>query len=258
MSDRSYFDQLLHGFNETFINNPFIFLLMIIVFITLFNKANLEKYIIAAGILVSTILLLLFGAYETSRLYLHIILIGWLVIFAFETTIFNGRAGYFLSRVGNSKILLSLIVFVFSFWSLSSINGRIKGTASQVSNLLDGREVQANWIIGGSGAEQYRKIINSQMGWWAYDDHVWGIFYGLDNFYRGSLNSYDTKYIMQDIVKNNIGWIYSNDWHISEIKKIETLCNGSILKLETKPNLYKQTLFQIYPKKINDCNRLLD
>ena len=47
-----------------------------------------------------------------------------------------------------------------------------------VSNFLDGREVQANWVIGKSGAEQYgaggaeqyRNIVRSQMGLWAEPD----------------------------------------------------------------------------------------
>ena len=140
--------------------------------------------------------------------------------------------------------------------SISSFNARLIGVDS-VSNLLDGREVQVNWVIGKSGAEQYRKIVKSQKGLWARDDHVWGIYYGMNNFSRGALESYNTQIIMQEIIQSDIGWIYSQEWHIPEIKKIQDICEGSIIEIDTIDNLYKQTLFKVSTELVANCTKSL-
>jgi len=256
MEDRGYIEQLFYGFNFSFINNPMIFILIVIVFIVLLKKITLEKSILAIGIILSTILLFLFGAYETTRLYLHVILISWLIIFTYGDLVLNSKIGHFLSKVGNSIFTYILIGSLFIFWSISSFNARLIGVDS-VSNLLDGREVQVNWVIGKSGAEQYRKIVNSQKGLWARDDHVWGIYYGMNNFSRGALESYDTQIIMQEIIQSDIGWIYSQEWHIPEIKKIQDICEGSIIEIDTIDNLYKQTLFKVSTELVANCTKSL-
>jgi len=252
MGNRGYIDQLYYGFNESFIHNPIIFILIILVFFVLLKKINLEKLILATGIAISTILLFLFGAYETTRLYLHIILISWLIIFTYGDEVLTSKIGHKISNFGNNILAYLLIGALFIFWSISSFNSRLAGI-DQVSNLLDGREIQVNWIIGKSGAEQYRKIVKSQKGLWAKDDHVWGIYYGMDNFYRGELESYNTEIIIKELIKNNIGWIYSNDWHIPEIKKVQVYCEGSIIEIYTADNLYKQTLFKVFPGILRTC-----
>ena len=60
MGERGYFEQLLFGFNESFIAEGRLILLlfMTIVFIALLKKINFEKAIIAFGIALSTILLI--------------------------------------------------------------------------------------------------------------------------------------------------------------------------------------------------------
>ena len=258
MEDRGYIEQLFYGFNEILINNPILLVFMVVVFMALLKKINFEKTIIASGILISTILLLLFGAYETSRLYLHIILIGWLIIFSYGDYVVANKIGYAISKIGNSFLTYILVGSLFIFWSLSSFNGRMASTAYPVSNLLDGREVQANWVIGKSGAEQYgaggaeqyRNIIKSKMGLWANNPHVWGIYYGMKNFYMGELLNSNIQYIIDEIIDKDIGWIYSND---QAIKKIQDYCSGSITKVDTVDNKYKQTLYKVSLEIIDTC-----
>ena len=258
MEDRGYIEQLFYGFNVSFINNPVLLVFIVIVFIALLKKINFEKTIIALGILISTILLLLFGAYETSRLYLHIILVGWLIIFSYGDYVLTNKVGLAISKIGNSLYTYMLVGSLFIIWSISSFNDRMTVTAYPVSNLLDGREVQANWVIGKSdakqygagGAEQYRNIVRSQMGLWATDPHIWGIYYGMKNFYMDDFSTENTQWIIHEIIDKNIGWIYSND---QAIKKIQDYCSGSITKVDTVDNKYKQTLYKVSLEIINTC-----
>lgn len=250
MGERNYVEQMIYGFNESFINHPFILLFMSIVFIVLLKKISLEKIIITIGIIFSTILLLLFGAYETNRLYLHMILVGWLIILAYGLEFTTNKIGDTLSKIGNSIFTYLLIGFLFIFWSISSFNYRLN-IIEPVSNILDGREVQANWIIGKNGAKQYRNIIESNMGLWAVDSHVWGIYYGIDNFYRGeNLTNTDINSIAYEITDKNIGWIYSND---VAINRLRVFCPESVEKIVTEDNSYNQTLYKISPDIINTC-----
>ncbi|HIF35235.1 MAG TPA: hypothetical protein EYQ71_00855 [Candidatus Thioglobus sp.] len=196
MGERGYVEQLLYGFNESFINNPILLLFMSIVFIVLLKNANFEKIIIAIGISLSTVLLLLFGAYETTRLYLHVILMGWLIIFAYGDDATSNKIGYTISKIGNSFYTYTVVGLLFIVVSIFSLNKKMIAT-ELVTNLLDGREVQANWVVGKSGAEQYRSIVRSKMGLWAPNSHVWGIYYGMDGFYRGrAISNSNINYII--------------------------------------------------------------
>tara|TARA_B110000008_G_C16974842_1_gene565406 strand:+ start:602 stop:2041 length:1440 start_codon:yes stop_codon:yes gene_type:complete len=250
MGDREYLDQLFFGFNESFINHPFILIFMIVVFSTLLKKISIEKSILALGILTSTILLLFFGAYETNRLYLHIILVGWLITTSYNQFNKTGIVIERLSKIGNSIYAYLLIGLLFIFWSISTLNYKLD-VLRPVKNILDGREVQANWIIGKDGAKQYRDIINSGMGFWAQDSHLWGIFFGLDNFYRGEdVSTTNISSVADSIVKHNIGWIYSSDIRIN---RLESFCEKSVKKIKTSKNSYNQTLYKIDPIKISNC-----
>ena len=247
--DRTYLEQLFFGFNEVFINHLPILFFIILVFFILFTKANIQKIILASGIICSTLLIILFGAYETSRMYLHVLLIGWLVIFAYGNNFFDNKISQRISLIGSNKITYLLIGSLFVYWSFNSFNGRMNGI-SYVENILDGREVQINWVIGKSGAEEYRKIANSNMGLWARDNHIWGIYYGMENFYRGELSNPDSVYVLNKIIDNKIGWIYSNEVYM---KKLIEFCKPSFLKLNTSKNLYNQTLYKISINEIKSC-----
>jgi hypothetical protein len=250
MGERNYLEQLLYGFNESFINHPFILFFMIIVFIILFKKTNFEKIIISTGIILSTILILLFGAYETNRLYLHMILLGWLVIFAYGNNFSTYKTVYKLNQIGNSLYTYTLIGFLFIFWSISTLNYKLN-VNKPVTNILDGREVQANWVIGKNGAEQYRTILRSRAGLWAVNSHVWGIYYGIDNFYRGqNLSSTDINSIANALLREKIGWIYSND---DSMQRLQDYCPKSVEKIKTADNSYNQTLYKISPDIIDSC-----
>ena len=260
MGERSYFDQLLFGFNESFIaEGRFILLLfMVTIFIVLLKKINLEKIIIAFGISLSTILLIFFGAYETTRLYLHMILLGWLVLFAYGDHITSTKIGHLISIIGNSLYTYSVVGVLFIFWTFNSYNFRIMIT-EPVTNYLDGRQVQVNWVIRESGPEQYKKILSSKMGLWAKDSHVWGIYYGINNFSRGEIgyDNPDLKFIINKLTDENIGWVYVHEEKdLDEIKKIQDFCSGSFTKIDTSKNMYKQTLYKVNIQIITSCNKL--
>ena len=126
-----------------------------------------------------------------------------------------------------------------------------------VTNFLDGRQVQVNWVIRESGVEQYKNILESKMGLWAHDSHVWGIYYGVDNFKgRGGLRSGndDIRGLVNSIIDENIGWIYSHEKKdLSEIKRIQDFCSGSIIKIDTSSNMYWQTLNKIDIEILKSC-----
>jgi len=250
MGERNFFDQLLYGFNESFVSYPILLLFICLVFSVLLKKTNIEKIILAIGIATSTLLLLLFGAYETTRLFIHMILVGWLIIFAYGENIMDNKIGNAISIIGNSFYSYTIIGLLFIFWSISSFNYKLTAI-SPVNNILDGREVQANWILGKNGAKQYRDIMESKMGLWASDSHIWGIYYGVDNFSRGeNLTNTDIHQIADAIINNKIGWIYTQD---GGNKRIEDFCNNSTTKLITSDNLYNQTLYKISPNVIDSC-----
>lgn len=255
MGDRGYFEQLLFGFNESFVAEGRLILLLFMttVFIVLLKKINFEKAIIAFGIALSTIFLFIFGSYETTRLYLHVILTGWLILFSYGDHITTKKIGHIISIIGNSFYTYTLVGFLFIFWSFNSFNDRMIGI-DRVSNFLDGREVQANWVIGETGAEQYRNILKSQMGLWGEDNHVWGIYYGMHNFRRGELYNPDLQYVIQRMIDENIGWIYSKEGN-NNIKKIQDLCSDSITKIKTN-SLYEVSLYKFSINKIRSCNEL--
>jgi len=250
MGERNFFDQLLYGFNESFINHPVLLLFICIVFIVLLKKTNTEKIVLLIGITTSTLLLLLFGAYETTRLFIHMILVGWMIIFAYGEDIISTKIGGSISIIGNSFYTYAVIGLLFIFWSISSFNFKLD-YISPVKNILDGREVQANWVLGKNGAEQYREIIQSNMGLWASDSHVWGIYYGIHNFSRGenlsSTNIYD---ITDEIIRKQIGWIYTRG---NNIKRLEDFCINSTTKIVTAENPHNQTLYKISPSILDSC-----
>jgi len=254
MGGRGYFEQLLVGFNESFIAEGRLILLlfMTFVFIALLKKINLEKAIIAFGITLSTIFLIFFGAYETTRLYLHMILTGWLILFSYGDHITTKKIGHKISIIGNSFYTYAIVGFLFIFWSFTSFNDKMMVT-NRVSNLLDGREVQVNWVIGESGPEQYKKILESNMGLWAQNPHVWGIYYGVNNFRKGEVTSAnpDTQDIINKMFDENIGWIYSNE--DIEIKRVKDFCSDSLTTINTSNNLYKQTLYKVSTNMIASC-----
>lgn len=254
MSGRDYFDQFFFGFTESFINHPFILIFMISVLIILLNKRSLEKNILALGIFTSTLLLIFFGAYETNRLYLHILLIGWLIITFYCDEFQHNFVVINLSKIGNSVYSFFVIALLFIFWTISTFNYKLN-VLETVDDILDGMEVQANWIIGKDGAKQYRDIIESNMGFWAQDSHIWGIFYGLDNFYRGeNLSTTDIKSITDSMIKNNIGWIYSTE---IGIERLQNFCQQSVEKIETSKNPYNQILYKINIDYLQECkNRM--
>ena len=101
-----------------------------------------------------------------------------------------------------------------------------------------------------TGGYNYRKIANSNMGLWARDNHIWGIYYGMENFYRGELSNPDSVYVLNKIIDNKIGWIYSNEVYM---KKLIEFCKPSFLKLNTSKNLYNQTLYKISINEIKSC-----
>ena len=257
MSGRNYFDQFLFGFNESFISESrwILLLFMITVFFILFKKINFEKAIIALGIVLSTVFLIFFGAYETTRLYLHMILTGWLIIFAYGDDIENNKVGQIISLVGNNFYTYILVGLLFIYWSINSLNYRINITIP-VSNYLDGREVQLNWVIGESGPEQYQDILKSGMGLWASDNHVWGIYYGINNFRRGEFqfNNLDAQNVINSLIDENIGWIYEKD--LAKINKINDYCHDLLTEIKTSKNMYKQTLYRVNAIKIQSCIEL--
>ena len=270
MGGRGHIEQLLYGFNEVFINNPMLLIFMGTVFYVLFKKINLEKTIIATGMVFSTILMILFGSYEPIRLYLHMILVGWLVIFAYEDGVMDNKVFYKISKIGNNYYTYAIIILLFSWWDFSTLNQRIENI-KPVANILDGREVQTNWMIGKTGAAQYRDIINSKMGLIAGNPHIFGIYYGMDDLYlRGQIDHLHTKdetddlhnevRILSDspyetiskIKNNNIGWIYIEQEN-EKLKAANDICNGSINMVDTSENLHEQFLFKVNTKVINAC-----
>jgi len=264
MGGRDYIDQLLYGFNEVFINKPSLLILMAIVFFVLFKKINFEKAILSIGIASSTVLMLLFGSYEPTRLYLHIVLIGWLVIFAYEDGIVNNKAIYNISKVGNNLYAYAIIILLFIWWDLSKLNQRIE-IIRPVTNVLDGREVQANWMIGKTGAEQYRGIMDSKLGLLAPNSHIWGIYYGgMDNLFTDGKDvninakvrifSDSPRKTINEIRNNNIGWIYyTRSRNMPRIKEVQNFCNESINLIDTSKNLHEQVLYKVDMKIINAC-----
>ena len=264
MGGRDYIDQLLYGFNEVFINKPSLLILMAIVFFVLFKKINFEKAILSIGIASSTVLMLLFGSYEPTRLYLHIVLIGWLVIFAYEDGIVNNKAIYNISKVGNNLYVYAIIILLFIWWDLSKLNQRIE-IIRPVTNVLDGREVQANWMIGKTGAEQYRGIMDSKLGLLAPNSHIWGMYYGgMDNLFTDGKDvninakvrifSDSPRKTINEIRNNNIGWIYyTRSRNMPRIKEVQNFCNESINLIDTSKNLHEQVLYKVDMKIINAC-----
>ena len=264
MGGRDYIDQLLYGFNEVFINKPSLLILMAIVFFVLFKKINFEKAILSIGIASSTVLMLLFGSYEPTRLYLHIVLIGWLVIFAYEDGIVNNKAIYNISKAGNNLYAYAIIILLFIWWDLSKLNQRIE-IIRPVTNVLDGREVQANWMIGKTGAEQYRGIMDSKLGLLAPNSHIWGIYYGgMDNLFTDGKDvninakvrifSDSPRKTINEIRNNNIGWIYyTRSRNMPRIKEVQNFCNESINLIDTSKNLHEQVLYKVDMKIINAC-----
>jgi hypothetical protein len=260
MGGRDYFEQFLFGFKESFLfeGRIVLFLFMMLVFIILLKRINLEKAIIAFGITLSTIFLIFFGAYETTRLYLHMILTGWLILFAYGDHITTKKIGNMVSKIGNNFYTFTFIGILFIYWSFTSLSYRLDITDS-VSNFLDGREVQVNWVIGASGPEQYRNILESKQGLWAKDSHVWGIFYGMTNFSRGGIgfNNSDTQFILKSLGNEKIGWVYVNKENdLDEINKIQNLCNNSLTEINTSQNMYKQALYKVDIDIIQSCNKL--
>jgi hypothetical protein len=255
MNERSYLEQFIFGFNESFIKDGNIVLLvfMVIVFIILLKNINLEKAILSLGISLSTILLIFFGAYETTRLYLHIILSSYLFIFIYGDNFITNKIGYIVSRIGNSFFTYLLVGSLIIFWTINSFNDRKLGM-KRVSNFLDGREVQANWIFGDQGAEQYRNIIKSNKRLWGEDNHVQGIYYGLDIFDKGALNNSNISLVVKRIIDEDIGWIYAKgSIHLDTL--LES-CEGSIT--EYKTNSYSENnLYKISLEKLITCNEII-
>jgi hypothetical protein len=248
MHERNYYDQFIYGFQQVFISEGRVILLlfMIIVFIVLVKNINIEKIILSIGIIISTILLIFFGAYDPTRLYLHVILSGYLIIFSYGESIFNNKFGIVVSKIGNNIFTYLLVGSMLVFWSLNSFNDRMSGM-TRVSNYLDGREVQANWIFGENGAEQYRNILGSNQGLWGEDNHVQGIYFGLDIFQKGELNHPDFNFVIERIIDKNIGWVYTKG--SKHLDLLEQSCKDSITKIETKSysenNLYRISLNEL-------------
>jgi len=261
MGGRGHIEQLLYGFNEVFINNPILLIFMGTVFYFLFKKINLEKTIIATGIAFSTILMILFGSYEPIRLYLHMILVGWLVIIAYEDGVMDNKVFYKISKIGNNYYTYAIIILLFSWWDFSTLNQRIENI-KPVANILDGREVQTNWMIGKTGAAQYRDIIDSKMGLIAPNAHIWAIYYGIDNLHtedeiyktnpQDRILSNPPYKIIREIKNNNIGWIYTEQEN-EKLRAVNDICNGSINMVETSENLHEQFLYKVNTKIINAC-----
>ena len=269
MGGRDHFEQLLFGFNEVFINKPVLLIFMGVVFFILLKKINFEKAILAIGIIFSTVLMILFGSYEPTRLYLHIVLIGWLVIFAYEGEILDGKVFYKISKIGNNFYSYAVIILLFIWWDISKLNQRIE-IISPVANVLDGREVQANWMIGKTGAAQYRDIMSSKMGLLALNAHIFGIYYGMDSLYQNGVEHLHIKgetdglhneisilsnspyETINRIKNNNIGWIYTEKSNGS-VKGVQDFCDGSINMIDTSKNLHEQVLYKVNIKAIDAC-----
>jgi len=270
MGGRDYLDQLLYSFNEVFINKPSLLIFMSVVFFILFKKINFEKFALATGIVLSTVLMLLFGSYEPTRLYLHVVLIGWLVVFAYEDGVLDNKVFYKISKIGNNFYTYIIVILLFVWWDISKLNQRIE-TINPVANILDGREVQANWMIGKTGATQYREIVDSKMGLVAPNAHIFGIYYGMDNLYlQGQIEHLHVKGEMDDlhnevrilsnspyetinkIKNNNIGWIYTEKSNGS-VKGAQDFCDGSISMINTSKNLHEQVLYKVNIEAVNSC-----
>ena len=270
MSGRDHIEQLLFGFNEVFINKPMLLIFMSAVFFILLKKINIEKAIIAIGIAFSTVLMILFGSYEPTRLYLHITLVGWLVVFAYEDGVFDNKVFNKISKIGHNFYTYAFIILLFIWWDISKLNQRIE-IINPVANILDGREVQANWMIGKTGAAQYRDIMDSKMGLVSSNAHIFGIYYGMDNLYtqgqiehlhaKGETNGLhnevrvlsDSPYETISRIKgNNIGWIYTEKSNKS-IKEAQDFCDGSINMINTSKNLHEQVLYKVNIEAVNSC-----
>ncbi len=270
MGGREHIEQLLFGFNEVFINKPMLLIFMGAVFFILLKKINLEKAILAIGIIFSTVLMILFGSYEPTRLYLHITLVGWLVVFAYEDGVLDNKVFYKISKIGNNFYTYTIVILLFVWWDISKLNQRIE-TINPVADILDGREVQANWMIGKTGATQYREIVDSKMGLVAPNAHIFGIYYGMDNLYlQGQIEHLHVKGEMDDlhnevrilsnspyetinkIKNNNIGWIYTEKSNGS-VKGAQDFCDGSISMINTSKNLHEQVLYKVNIEAVNSC-----
>jgi hypothetical protein len=270
MGGREHIEQLLFGFNEVFINKPMLLIFMGAVFFILLKKINLEKAILAIGIIFSTVLMILFGSYEPTRLYLHITLVGWLVVFAYEDGVLDNKVFYKISKIGNNFYTYTIIILLFVWWDISKLNQRIEAI-NPVADILDGREVQANWMIGKTGATQYREIVDSKMGLVAPNAHIFGIYYGMDNLYlQGQIEHLHVKGETDDlhnevrilsnspyetinkIKNNNIGWIYTEKSNGS-VKGAQDFCDGSISMINTSKNLHEQVLYKVNIEAVNSC-----
>ncbi len=270
MGGREHIEQLLFGFNEVFINKPMLLIFMGAVFFILLKKINLEKAILAIGIIFSTVLMILFGSYEPTRLYLHITLVGWLVVFAYEDGVLDNKVFYKISKIGNNFYTYTIVILLFVWWDISKLNQRIE-TINPVADILDGREVQANWMIGKTGATQYREIVDSKMGLVAPNAHIFGIYYGMDNLYlQGQIEHLHVKGETDDlhnevrilsnspyetinkIKNNNIGWIYTEKSNGS-VKGAQDFCDGSISMINTSKNLHEQVLYKVNIEAVNSC-----
>jgi hypothetical protein len=214
--------------------------------------------------------MILFGSYEPTRLYLHITLVGWLVVFAYEDGVLDNKVFYKISKIGNNFYTYIIVILLFVWWDISKLNQRIE-TINPVANILDGREVQANWMIGKTGATQYREIVDSKMGLVAPNAHIFGIYYGMDNLYlQGQIEHLHVKGEMDDlhnevrilsnspyetinkIKNNNIGWIYTEKSNGS-VKGAQDFCDGSISMINTSKNLHEQVLYKVNIEAVNSC-----
>ena len=162
------------------------------------------------------------------------------------------------------------LILLFVWWDISKLNQRIE-IIKPVANILDGREVQANWMIGKTGAAQYRDIMDSKMGLVSSNAHIFGIYYGMDNLYtqgqiehlhiEGEINGINSEIIVLSdspyetinrIKSNNIGWIYTEKSNKS-IKEAQDVCDGSIGMINTSKNLHEQVLYKVNIEAVNYC-----
>lgn len=234
-----YIDQLKFSFTTNILGQPILFVFLGIVLSVLIYKINIEKTIIATSILSSTILWMLFGSYEPIRLFVHVLLFGWLVIFVYGSNLMNKQVSTWMSNIGTNKFLYIFIGILFLIGSGFKLNQKIH-VLKPVTSILDGGQVQANWIIGNNGAKQYRNIINSGKALWVIDDmHIYGLYYGALNSYRGDFSTDEAIHLIKT---HNTGWVYAKG---NELSTHIQNCPQLFTKISTGDSIYNADLYKI-------------
>lgn len=260
LGDRGYLEQLVFSTTKYMTEQPFLVVFLVIVFFVLFHKTNIHKKILSFSIFVATLIWLIFGAYSV-RLFMHVLLIGWLVILYYGMEIFLknnliNRAAVFATN----KRIITVLGILFVGLTIRTADKRAKDL-DNITNILDGGQVQARYLLGKSGAKQYRWIRYGDDGKiWLSTPYLYGVFYGLTDVYRRTNSS--KKQIVTSIIKEKIDKLYLLDKKSKVIngstnhnmrQLIEKDCSRAFTRVDTAENRMKATLYIINREVIEEC-----